>query len=352
LTNIGVRAMTNKEFGVEKIDFEELKRRLKDPDYDEKLLSAYLKGIRNPENGMAPTLLPNEDTVAGTGTGETHDLDDVRVRAKLGMGFLNSFYKVRRRRKFMADIKNEVGKPILLAEGDSWFEYPIWLEDTIDHLTNDHSIYCVSGAGDELADMVNASDPEYEDALNFILEDQKLKLSGILLSGGGNDIVGETFYGFLEDFDATKSAEAHINARSFDEKFKEISENYKKIIRDIRETWGSETPIFIHGYDHANPLPDQGLKVPPLDGWLGEWMRKRGIHEEPLQREIVKLMIDRLYDELKLISEDPSFPNVWLVDNRGLVGDDWNDELHPTDEGYSRVADKFREVMRAAGVYG
>ena len=337
---------------IEKIDFNELKRRLADPDYDEKKLADYLVGERIPENGLAPTLIPNPATVTGGTGGEGEvDLDSPRVRGKLGMGFLNGYYKNRRRRRFQRDIDEGRGKPILLAEGDSWFEYPIWLKDTIDCLMEDHTIYCVSGAGDELEDMVNATDPEYEDALRFIMERRRLDLRGILLSGGGNDIVGETFHGFLKTFDAARPAEWHIDPQTFDPKFRQIADNYRAIIGDIQRTWPG-IPIFVHGYDHAVPLPDQGFRIPPLDGWLGDWLRDRRIEDEAMQREIVKRMIDRFYDMLREIVDDPAYPGVHLVDNRGVVGADWHDELHPNDDGYGRVAGRFREAMEKAGIVG
>jgi hypothetical protein len=81
-------------------------------------------------------------------------------------------------------------------------------------------------------------------------------------------------------------------------------------------------------------------------------MRKDlGIADPALQRSIIKLLIDKLNGSLTSLCggnrPGGSFKNAWHVDVRGTLGTlaAWNDELHPTDQGFTQVADKFRSVL-------
>jgi len=40
-----------------------------------------------------------------------------------------------------------------VAEGDSWFHYPILLRDTLDWLSDDYAIFDLAAAGDTLENM-------------------------------------------------------------------------------------------------------------------------------------------------------------------------------------------------------
>jgi len=328
-----------------KINLEDLIQMLENPNIDDHDLKPYLKTENSTEYGqsgagknMYPVLIPNEyvegELVEGQGT-----------QAKLGLGFLNTIYRKRRLNRFRSEVANNVGKPILLAEGDSWFEYPVWLTDIIDYLSDNYSIYCLSAAGDELQGMV--AEPEYKKHLDKLINKQGLEVQGILLSGGGNDIVGETLYDMLHNNRSDSATESLINKAAFKRKFQDIHGYYTEAIEFISETY-PEIPIFIHGYDHANPLPDQGFSIPPRDGWLGKWMRKRGIHDENTQQEIVRILIDDFCSSQNQLAT--SHDMVTFIDCRGLVGDQWFDELHPNDKGFDIVARKFHSTLLEAGI--
>ncbi len=335
-----------------KISYKELQQKLADPEVNEKELEQYLIATKDGRGGgMAPVLQPNPDTVADVAQ------NDELTRGDLGLGFLNSIFRSRREKAFFKSIRKTRAdgsrRPILLAEGDSWFEYPVWLNDTIDYLSDEkltdapYSILCLSAAGDELRGMVE--EREFEDRLFELKDEHDIKVDGVLLSAGGNDLVGETFYDYLVDFTDGSDAQAHIDMGKFETLMKEIRTNYVDIITSINDS-NPGIKIFIHGYDHANPLEDQGMKMPPRDGWLGDWLRKRRITSPDFQRQIVRIMIDRFYAELQAMIDSGAVKDTVLVDNRGLVGEDWYDELHPKDNGFKRVADKFRKELEKAGI--
>ena len=45
--------------------------------------------------------------------------------------------------------------PIIVSEGDSWFQYPLLLKDTIDHVMNRYAVMSLGAAGDLLNRMAD-----------------------------------------------------------------------------------------------------------------------------------------------------------------------------------------------------
>jgi hypothetical protein len=72
-----------------------------------------------------------------------------RARSEAAMTFANSISRMRRRLRFEGMLANGYSGPILVSEGDSWFQYPIRLDDTIDHLySRGLAVRSLDAAGD------------------------------------------------------------------------------------------------------------------------------------------------------------------------------------------------------------
>ncbi len=114
---------------------------------------------------------------------------------------------------------------------------------------------------------------------------------------------------------------------------------------------GVASPIVIHGYDYAIPgrLNDPADPRRPShakkDQWLGGPLVEKGITDASLQRGIVRILIDGLYDMLKQLVA--AHPHVHLVDLRkSLPGiNDWVDEIHGTSAGFKDIASRFKSVI-------
>ena len=111
-----------------------------------------------------------------------------------------------------------------------------------------------------------------------------------------------------------------------------------------------DLPVLIHGYDYALPgghAPDPRHPFyAAQDKWLGQPFARLGIHDEALQRAIVERMINHLYARLERLAQE--FPrSARIVDVRGCnpAKELWNDEVHPTDPGFSRVSARFRASL-------
>ena len=88
------------------------------------------------------------------------------------------------------------------------------------------------------------------------------------------------------------------------------------------------------------------------DKWLGSVMREQGILDEAVRSGIIRLLIDRLYRVMYDIAGDSTKSHVHVVDVRKTLPKvaDWADEIHPTNDGFSRVAGKFAATLHGLGL--
>lgn len=101
-------------------------------------------------------------------------------------GWLNHHSQKRKSRKFIRKTKyNKTGTNTkkVLIEGDSWFEYPIFLHEITDQLNKDPDllIYSMAAGGDWIANMISSR--EYQQEYRHLQPDI------FIISGGGNDLV-------------------------------------------------------------------------------------------------------------------------------------------------------------------
>ena len=259
-----------------------------------------------------------------------------------------------------AHLRKAAGAPatagVLLAEGDSWFDYPMW--DVLKMLEDEHGydVESVAHKGDRVEQM--AYGPGQLDAFCRRLE--KLIRRGtppraILLSGGGNDIAGE---GFAVLLNHAASPIAGLNDRVVSGVIDErIRYAYVSIIAQVsrvsEQMLGRRVPIVLHGYDY--PVPDgRGF----LGGWgplPGPWLQpgfgEKGFADLRANIETMRKLIDRFNEMLRTLPRLNGLEHVKWVDLRTTLTtgkkykDDWGNELHPTKEGFRRVAAKFAAVI-------
>ncbi len=225
-----------------------------------------------------------------------------------------------------------------VSDGDSWFQFPVpRIRDTIDHLSLTHSIYCNAVAGGQLQALVAGRNHRLLRSMEAHQPD------GLLLSGGGNDILGyDGIVLHVTDYRDGRSAMEHVRPE-LDATLKVIVGYFSQWIEDAIAA-NPTIKIFCHGYDWALP-----------DAASGHWLHRpllqsRGIADGTLQREIVRIIIDRF--NVKMQALETAFPGqVYFVDCRGAVGlhkDQWFDELHPRSRGFGRVAARFNRRIAEA----
>jgi hypothetical protein len=257
----------------------------------------------------------------------------------------------------LAALGSPVSAGVLVAEGDSWFDYP--LHDVLSLLEDAHGyeVESVAHKGDQVESMAYREGQldEFIRRIDKVLR-RNIIPRAILLSGGGNDIAGAEFYMLLDD---ARSAAPGLNAAVVEGILNQrIRLAYVAILgavtRICEERLGHAIPILVHGYDY--PVPDgRGFLGGwgPLPGpWLAPGFEAKGYQNMAVRKQLVKDLIDRFNTMLVSVTTIPEFAtHVRYVDLRGTLstGADykqwWSNELHPSPEGFAHVADRFAAAI-------
>jgi len=245
---------------------------------------------------------------------------------------------------------------VLVAEGDSWFDYPFL--DILRVLDDEfgYDVESVAHKGDPIESMAYGG-TQLED---FARRLEKVHERGqvpraVLVSGGGNDVAGTEFAMLL---DHQASPIPGLNQSVLDGVVDQrIRYAYVTILSRVtavcRAQFGKPVPILLHGYDY--PVPDgRGF----LGGWAflpGPWLqpgfRQKGFGNLETTKAMAKALIDRFNAMLEKVVTLPAFAHVSFVDLRGSLPTGsayktwWANELHPTHKGFRKVASKFAEAL-------
>lgn len=246
---------------------------------------------------------------------------------------------------------------VLIAEGDSWFDYP--MQDVLRLLEDDYlfDVESVAHKGDCVEDMAHSKGQfeEFARRLEKLLRDAKAPRA-VLLSGGGNDIAGDEFAILLNHAASTlPPLNEDIVRGVIDVRLKEAYASIISGLTAIAESYlGRPIPIVTHGYDY--PVPDgRGF----LGGWWqlpGPWLRpgfqRKGHDNLAKNTLLIAQLIDRFNTMLAAVSALPEFAHVHYLDLRGTLKHDgayknhWANELHPNATGFDLITKKFADVIK------
>ncbi|HEY0608579.1 MAG TPA: SGNH/GDSL hydrolase family protein, partial [Chitinophaga sp.] len=219
----------------------------------------------------------------------------------------------------------------MVAEGDSWFQYPLLVQDILDHLYRLYAIRSYADAGDTFENYV--TDREYVGSI------QKEKASFFLISGGGNDILGAQFRKSLRDTPdpADNSSKRYLNEVFFS-KLDSLEIWYRDMFAQLVQLY-PDLHIITHSYDYI--IPADTTLHPKTSSWLGKYMIEKKIQPQQEREALIRYMVDVFNERLeKVVKEYPN--HVSYINVRGLVDrSSWFDEIHPTNAGFKLVADRF-----------
>jgi hypothetical protein len=231
---------------------------------------------------------------------------------------------------------DSVGRNIkIVAEGDSWFAYPLH-KDILDHLREKgYAINKLSKAGDTLENMVYNSS-SIENVLSCI----RLQRPGfVLFSAGGNDVVGPEISQYLNHKESNLPLLNEISFRNnmFTVVKKYISDFIEKVLK-VDDT----VKVIMHGYDYAKPngkgFDIMGFKI--KGPWILPSFISKGINSKDEQNLIINMMVNTFNEVLIELQHD--FQNSFYhVDLRGkfLNESEWDNEIHLRNNGYKKVAE-------------
>jgi hypothetical protein len=238
----------------------------------------------------------------------------------------------------------------LIAQGDSWFDYPLPLlapSDVIAHLRSmplSPTILSLAHHGEAAEDMLGVRKLKM---LKEQLEDvaHNGAFDAILFSGGGNDLVGDQFRLWINDSATVDgdSAQALRDNRAADI-LGVVQAAYEDLVamRDKIATQENRSiPIFVHSYDFAIP---SGIGVCGAGPWIKPGLDDRGWSQDDGPSIVKALLLE--FDEL-LNSMAAHAADFIVVPTQGtLSAGQWANELHPTPEGFAAITAKFVTALR------
>lgn len=248
---------------------------------------------------------------------------------------------------------------VVIAEGDSWFDYPFF--DILERLEDSFNfeIESVAHKGDTVESM--AYDASQSTTLARMFEKiGRLPAAGhpraILLSGGGNDIAGDEFAILLNHAaSGLPPLNDQVAAGIIDVRLKAALVSVISGVTALaRHYFQRLVPVVIHGYGHA--VPDGrgylgGAWILP-GPWLKPGFTQKGYPDLATNARLVADLIDRFNAMLQTLPTTPGLGHVTYIDLRKIVKSDpaiykkwWNDELHPTKSGFEAVAAEFARVI-------
>ncbi|MCG8413612.1 MAG: hypothetical protein MI746_05270 [Pseudomonadales bacterium] len=257
---------------------------------------------------------------------EWDDPEEVARSVSSLIRWANSICSAKRYRKYLRSRRDYPNRPVIISEGDSWFLHPL-IRDTIDHIAKELSVRSLGAAGDEIWEMVEQD--QIQGALIEIPEARAL-----LVSGGGNDILGDTFPNFINEYQTGMGVDELISDQ-FPGALNTIISHYETIIEWVNEIRPGMR-ILVHSYDYV--LPVAGGK------FLGKHLKNKGITDTQLQKDLLQEFINRFHARLEDLAQHET--QIAVVSHLGSVAaDQWADEIHPDKHGYATVAGNFRAVL-------
>lgn len=319
---------------------------------------------------------------------ESSIINDSKAESGL-MGLMNrigKYIKNNNIKRRLDKANYRTGKKLIIAEGDSWFEFPIFLNDIIDWIIKDKTnpVYSLAFGGDWIANII------YEE--EYIIELSTYQPEIFLISGGGNDLVGDGRVSLLVnkpslvdfkvtpddaellnniikqnfgngEIDSQTRAEMIVRGKkylnqSFWGLIKVFEIMYKIVFRSIALSGKfSDMKIITQGYDFAIPSNNTQIFVNPLRWALhnGQWLYyplvRKGISDTYEQQCILSGMIYYFNEMLIEVGDDCNRKNgssyIYHIDSRGaLKKNEWADELHPFSKSFKRISNVYLECIK------
>lgn len=257
--------------------------------------------------------------------------------------------------EFAAPSLERLAGGLVVGIGDSWLDY--FLNDILNQLQlSGFDCRDVARAASTLAEIAYTTGGQL-DKLAVLLQQLPAgtRPAAIVLSGGGNDVVGTdgvvlaTLLNHRESglpalIGSQANAVVEVQLRSA------LVTTLTQITAHCQAFLGAAVPIVLHGY--GNPVPDgEYLHFPRRGPWLKPAFAAKGWTDLEANKAVMKTLIDGLNVMQRDTLTDPAFAHVKHVDVRPVLssGDDyklyWTNELHPTRVGFAAVSELIAAAL-------
>lgn len=247
--------------------------------------------------------------------------------------------------------RNFAGGPtplIMVADGDSWFDYPLPLvghTDVADSVKSQATLMPgmmkLAHYGDATTTLMGVT--KRQRLVDYLDDQSHGPIDVIMFSGGGNDLVGDQFRFWLENAaDVGNDPAKGVNGDLLNDILGVVNSAYRELIR-IRNDHAEDATILVHAYDFA--IPTNVGACPFAGPWLHPSLAEQGWPDVVQGQEIVKAILIAFREMLNDLSSKNK--DVVLVNTQGtLSAGDWANELHPKPEGFRKIAGQFLTALR------
>ena len=185
---------------------------------------------------------------------------------------------------------------------------------------------------------------------------------GVFLSAGGNDLILDALNLVLEYRES--SAPQVIDMVILDGFLKRVQRMLSEYVSaidtlcdnvfpNLGDGWGPcmEIPILIHGYDYAL-VSGSGYRIAGIEftgPWLEPAFAKKGHEDRSTNEQELREVINRYNDALCHVAnrfrETRLSMPFYVLDFRGEVDDEWNDEIHPNRAAFGKLAERIGRIV-------
>lgn len=233
-----------------------------------------------------------------------------------------------------------------LCFGDSWFQYPPRPIDLNKQMAKAFRNTLFMNEG-----VAGRDSAQWKVALPRIQREiGSFQFDAILLSNGGNDVVGEEMQEFVKTASQAQSAGTndwgaippevfdHVRLETFQHALEYTIKDLKEIIQ-YRDGTSPKSIICVHTYDYIYPN-GKPFKLGPIT--VGPWVKPAldgvGLTDSRQQRVVTGWLVDQFARSLKAFASQT--PNMRVIDSRGTLTSarQWANEIHPTATGFAAIA--------------
>ncbi len=252
-------------------------------------------------------------------------------------------------RRFIDASHRHPSWPRIYCLGDSWFQYPVKsidLQKQIERGLRRQALFFNNSVPGRESAAIKALLPRLREQLGAWQFDL------LLLSMGGNDIVGDELAEFVKHPDEPQSPDTewptavpnlvrrHIRLRAFGRALSFVVDDLARVI-ELRNDVAPGCAVLINSYDYpfASGRP---YKIGPIR--LGPWLKPHfsavGLADPVDQYKVASWLIDQFVAAASRLAT--AHARVAVVDGRGSLpaSSDWGNEIHPNERGFKRLAEQ------------
>lgn len=249
----------------------------------------------------------------------------------------------------------------IISEGDSWFSYPLAGANLMDQLVvkfeGTLNYLRLESSGHEALDVLES--PHSGQLEKLIKRVKAFKVPIVLMSVGGNDVVGKSKKGLYDTASHSSDVDTLINSTNFNKVLQAILEKYSVAIEALVDV-NPTVKVITHTYDYpaiiGKPAPitikSLGIAAPVVNVFkeIGPWIEpiliSKNLTDLEAQHKFIKRLMDKFHDDVLVALKSSHPDNFDYINLRGTLQMNknyWNDEIHPNAEGFRLLADKFWE---------